>query len=149
MDAIGLGTLLRLIIARLDDDVQEVYAGLGVQFRPRYYPIVAKLHRDGPAGVSDLARATLVSQPAATQTLRELKRAGLVSVHAGKDRRERVATLTAAGSQLAGQLEPAWEAIARAADGLNPGMRSTIEFALVALDQRRFLDRVTAQLRHA
>lgn len=143
----ALGTLLRLLIARTDDEVQAFYEELGLPFRPRFYPIFDQLRRNGPTNVTDLARAASVSQPAATQTLAELKRLGLVTIAAGADRRERLARLTAEGAALAARLEPAWRAIGRAADALDPDLAPSLERALAALDRRPFGEQIRMEMR--
>jgi DNA-binding MarR family transcriptional regulator len=141
----GLGTLLRLLVTRLDEDVQRVYDSHDLPFRPRFYPLVERL-REGPAGVSDLARAARVSQPAATQTLTELRKRGLVALDAGKDRRERLARLTPQGEKLAARLAPIWAAAARAAAALEPGLAEALARALAALDRQSFAARILKEI---
>ena len=34
----GLGTRLRLLVAALDDAVEQAYRDAGLNFRPRFYP---------------------------------------------------------------------------------------------------------------
>lgn len=148
----GLGTQLRLVTAKLDGDVQALYDGLGVPFRPRFFPIVQQLLGDGPAPVTTLARATGVSQPAATQTIREMARLGLVEVSASDDARERLVGLTLAGRQLAHRLEPLWAAVAEAArelDGELPHPLSMILGAtLEELARKSFKDRIQGKMKN-
>jgi MarR family transcriptional regulator, organic hydroperoxide resistance regulator len=148
-DDVGLGTLLRLLVARLDDDVQATYDELGVDFRPRFYPIVARLHRDGPTAVTRLAKAARVSQPAITQTLSALIKRGLAETGPGSDRRESIARLTPTGAALAKELAPVWGAIDRAGNRLEPGLFETLARALAALDRQSFAARVSEELQHA
>jgi MarR family transcriptional regulator, organic hydroperoxide resistance regulator len=145
MLSIGLGTRLRRLIAFLDGDVQALYDELGVGFRPRFYPIV-RLLMVGPATVGELAAGTEVSQPAATQTLQEMRKAGLVQISRGADARSRRVELTAEGRQLAKVLGPVWAAIGRAADRLDQelahGLSATIDEALEALAETSFRTRI-------
>lgn len=147
----GLGTQLRLVIAKLDGDVQALYDELGVPFRPRFFPIVQRLLCDGPTPVSILARATGVSQPAATQTVREMVRLGLAELSVGQDSRERLVGLTAAGSELLERLHPLWTAVAEAAgeldDELPHPLLETIRATLEALDRKPFHERIRERMK--
>src|SRR5688572_18478370 len=104
----GLGTRLRRLLAMVDGDVQLVYDEIGLPFRPRFYPVAALLLDDGPTAVGEIARAAGVSQPAATQTIGEMRRLGLVRMAAGADRRSRRVELTAEGRRVATRLVPVW-----------------------------------------
>jgi DNA-binding MarR family transcriptional regulator len=148
--AVGLGTQLRLVIAKLDGDVQALYDELEVPFRPRFFPIVQILLCGVPAPVSTLARATGVSQPAATQTIGEMVRLGIVELSPGQDGRERLVGLTPAGAELAEQLHPLWLAVADAAGGLDRELAhplsATLEATLDALARKSFRERIQGKM---
>lgn len=149
-DLPGLGTQLRLLLAHLDGAVQGLYDQSGVAFRPRYFPLVQPLLGGEVLTVGELAAAARVSQPAATQTIAELVRAGLAAVHLGTDARSRLVSLTPAGRSTADALAPLWAAVARAADALDRELThplaQTLAEALAALDQRPFEARVAQSL---
>ena len=146
----GLGTQLRHLLASLDGAVQDIYDRLGVEFRPRYYPVVRLLLERESAGVGAIAIATGVSQPAATQTINEMKKLGLVEQASGQDRRQHLLRLTAKGHELAGRLAKAWKAIDRAARSLDEELPCALEpvvaSALAALQRQGFADRIFAQM---
>jgi DNA-binding MarR family transcriptional regulator len=145
-----LGTQLRLLTARLDGDVQALYDELGAAFRPRFFPIVQHLLRSGAAPVSTLARATGVSQPAATQTIGEMARLGLVELSPGQDARERLVALSPAGLELVDRLQPLWDAIAEAARQLDRDLphplSKLLSSTLDALDREPFADRIRSNM---
>src|SRR5687767_729906 len=114
-----LGSKLRRLLARLDGDVQAVYDEMGVAFRPRFFPIVQLLLRNNSCSIVELANCIGVSQPAATQTVTEMKRLGLLSSAKSADRRQRPVQLTASGRELADRLRPVWEAAEGAAAALD------------------------------
>ena len=151
-EAPGLGTQLRHLIASLDGDVQQIYAALGEPFRPRFFPIVQSLLRHGACSVNALAQATRVTQPAATQTLAEMAKLGLITLSPGRDRRERKAELTDEGRRLAERLHPVWDAVESAAVELDAELPSplsvTLAGALAALERTPFRERVEKGLRH-
>lgn len=137
---------MRQLLAALDGDVQQIYDAAGVDFRPRFFPIVRSLLESAPRRVGDLAAEVGVSQPAATQTLAEMARLGLVSLSRAEDRRARRVDLTEEGRRVAARLEPLWSAIASAAEGLDRELpcplMDSIGQALAALDRRPFHQRI-------
>lgn len=148
----GLGTRLRQLTAALDADVQLLYQELGFPFRPRFYPIVQCLLRDGESSVSALAERTGVTQPAVTQTLGEMARLGLVVLSAGDDRRVRRVALTDECRMIAEKLAPFWEAVEAAAVELEAELphplSGTIGAALEALQRKPFRERIRARIRN-
>src|SRR5687768_11971498 len=114
----GLGSRLRALLAMLDGDVQAIYDEMGIPFRPRFFPITQVLLNQDFCSIGDLALRMAVSQPAATQTVNEMKRQGLLSLADSDDKRQRPVRLTAAGKELARALQPVWDATERAAAAL-------------------------------
>jgi MarR family transcriptional regulator, organic hydroperoxide resistance regulator len=147
----GLGTLLRQLLDMLDGDAQALYSSMGEQFRPRFFPVVQELlSRDGLA-VTELASRAAVTQPAMTQTLREMVSAGLVELHsADKDGRQRLARLTDEGRAAAKRLMPLWVAVADAATTLDAELpvplRDELRSAIAALEAKSFSDRIQEKL---
>ena len=152
-DGKGLGTRLRHLVAALDGDVQRIYQELGVPFRPRFYPVVQSLLSRGESSVTALAEETGVTQPAATQTIGEMVKLGLLTLSTADDRRSRRVVLTAEGRRMAQTLAPLWEAVRRAAaeldDELAHPLSDTIDAALAALRQRPFHERISERMNNA
>lgn len=148
--AIGLGTRLRHLIMRLDGDVQYIYDELDLSFKPRFYPVVRLLLTEGPQNVNAIAEKIGVSQPAATQTLAEMKKLRLTTTKPGADRRLQMICLTAQGEALAESLEPIWNAVQRAASRLESELTLklgvAVDEALAALDRQPFHQRVRTEL---
>lgn len=146
----GLGTRLRRLLAQLDGELVELYKSEGHQFRPRFYPVFELLLASEKASVSEVASHLEVSQPAATQTLAEMKRLGFVTYEQGADRRERYAKLTPHALATARLLEPLWNAVGAAArqldEELSHPLSDTLDEAIAALDDRSFRERVSDHL---
>jgi DNA-binding MarR family transcriptional regulator len=149
-DLPGLGTLLRRLLTALDGDVQKVYDSLGVPFRPRFFPIVQHLRKHGATHVGALSKYVGVSQPAITQTLAEIRAAGLVTADTGGDRRARLVRLTDEGEALSVRLEPVWRGIHRAAAALDAELpvplRAVLSTAVDRLESEPFHARIRQQL---
>ncbi|GII60842.1 MarR family transcriptional regulator [Sphaerisporangium krabiense] len=143
-----LGTRLRHLIDLLDGEVAAVYAGLGLAgFRPRYTPMLRSLADSGPASIRDLARAAGVTHSAASQTVAQMAKDGLVTLTPGADARERVAGLTPRAEELLPLLRAEWDATAAAAAELEAELpyplSRLIEDTLRALDRRPLRTRIT------
>jgi DNA-binding MarR family transcriptional regulator len=144
-----LGTRLRLLTALLDEAVEGAYREAGLDYKPRYTPIVRALLSEDGQSISGLAVQARVSQPSATQTVQEMVGKGLVSLQRGKDARERRVYLTQAAHALVPQLERLWAATHRAADELDSELSAplsaVVDEALEALQRRSFAERLASR----
>lgn len=143
-DRSGLGTRLRLLVAALDDAVEQAYRDAGLDFRPRFYPYFRLLMARGSASVGECVAALGFTQPAATQTLQTMVREGLIEAAPGRDRRERRFALTVAARAMIPDLESIWAATGRAAQALDAALPqplgATVDAALAELERRPFGD---------
>jgi MarR family transcriptional regulator, organic hydroperoxide resistance regulator len=134
----------------LDGDVEGLYERRRVNFRPRFYPVARHLIEHRSASISSLAAATGVSQPAATQTIKEMANAGLVQTELGSDRRYRVVMLSEEGERMARALGPIWSAIDAAAQALDEELQFPLSVLLdeatTALCKTSFANRIESQL---
>lgn len=141
-----LGTLLRRLIEHLDGAVEQVYVDAGLDYRPRFTPIVRALAADGPATLRGLSTRTGVTHSAVSQTVAQMVDRGLVSLQTGEDARERIAALTPAAQALLPRLQAFWSATERAARSLDDDLGQPLEplllQALAALERRPFAERI-------
>jgi DNA-binding MarR family transcriptional regulator len=143
----GLGTQLRHLIELLDGAVEQAYADAGLDYRPRYTPVMRALAEQPRATVGQLAALAGLTQPAATQTVALMKTKGLVLVEAGdEDSRQRVVRLSPAGEALLPRLRSCWQATKAAADSLDAELdmplSACLEQAIAALGMRSFGERI-------
>jgi DNA-binding MarR family transcriptional regulator len=148
----GLGTLLRHLIELLDGDVEQVYADLGLEYRPRYTPIVRALMDSEPCSIRDIARHCGLSHSAVSQSVAEMKRAGLVSLAWDKaDGRARRARLTERSRAMLPRLERQWAATNAAADQLDEelssSLRTAVTEAIAALERVPFRVRIGTRMK--
>jgi MarR family transcriptional regulator, organic hydroperoxide resistance regulator len=133
----GLGTRLRQLVALLDGAVEKIYREHGLDFRPRFYPYFRLLLERHELSVGQFADELGLTQPAITQTLIVMRKAGLVEQAAARDKRESRYTLTNKSRAMLPELQAIWAAVAAAADALERTMttplRSTIDGALSQL----------------
>ena len=141
-----LGTLLRSLLDELDPAVEAEYANLGLDFRPRFTPVIRALMQEGPSRIKDIAAGTGLTHSAVSQTISALIERDWVRLETGQDSRERIVHLTDyARSQLPG-LKRQWAATARAAASLNEDIGMPLEqvlrSALAALEKKSFAERL-------
>jgi MarR family transcriptional regulator, organic hydroperoxide resistance regulator len=144
------GVLLRRLIEHLDGAVEQVYADAGLDYRPRFTPILRALLNHGPASLRTLAELTGVSHSAVSQTLAQMSARRWVSLEAGKDARERIVTLTPFTFEHLPLLEQCWAATDAASRSLDEDLGQPLADVLVraldALRRRPLSDRLAAVL---
>ena len=141
-----LGMLLRRLIELLDGDLQIVYREAGLDYRPRYTPVVRALLELGPSPIRDIAGRARLTHSAASQTVAQMARDGLLASEAGADARERVISMTPKLKRMLAPLEAQWAATNRAADKLSDelpySLQDLVSSAIDALEQKPFRDRI-------
>ncbi|MFJ1762520.1 MarR family winged helix-turn-helix transcriptional regulator [Amycolatopsis sp. NPDC088138] len=143
----GLGTRLRHVLELLDGDVATFLADLGVEdYRPRYSAVVRALLAKGPLAIRDLAAEMRVTHSAASQTVAQMSRAGLVVLEPGADARQRIVSLTPKTRDLLPVLEGEWTATNEAWDTLEAelpySLRALLDEIVDALDRKPFRQRI-------
>jgi DNA-binding MarR family transcriptional regulator len=142
-----LGTRLNQLLDLYDAAVAGVYADLGLAgFRSRFTPVARVLATSGPSSIRDLALATGVTHSAASQTVARMARAGLVTLTAGTDARQRIVSLTPAAERLMPTLEAEFQATTAAAIALDAELSMPLHRLLDevfdALDRRCMRQRI-------
>lgn len=143
----GLGTRLRVLLEAMDADVALALSDLGLRdYRTRYSAVVRLLTADGPSTIRHIADTMGVTHSAASQTVAEMERRGLLELRPGSDARQRLVRLTAKTRRLLPAIDAEWEATDMASAALDaelPYPLSTlIDDLAAALEQRRFRDRI-------
>lgn len=143
----GLGTQLRHLIELLDGAVQNAYAEAGLDYRPRYTPVMRALAGGKPCTVSQIAESAGISQPAATQTVTlMLKEGWLLAQSNPADARQKLLNLSEQGKRMLPQLQACWRATKAAADSLDADLpyplSDTLSHAIAALEKHPFGERI-------
>ena len=124
---------MRHLIDLLDGAVSAAYEEAGIDYRPRYTPVMRALEGGEPRTVSQIAEAAGITQPAATQTVALMMKEGLLEASPGiRDARQKVVRLSPFGQQLLPQLRVCWQATRAAADSLDGDMAYPLSDALAA-----------------
>jgi DNA-binding MarR family transcriptional regulator len=141
-----LGTLLRHLLEKLDGAVEQSYVQAGLDYRPRYTPVVRALMKVGPASIRAISRSAGLTHSAVSQTVAQMTERGLVQFEPGGDARERIVALTPAAKAIIPRLEQRWQATNAAADMLDTELSmplsDLLREAIQALDRTPFARRI-------
>jgi len=141
-----LGTALRHLLSLLDDELARIYRADGLDYRPRYTPIVRALREIGPASIKQIAAHAGMTHSAVSQTITQMTSAGWVSADRGADGRERIVGLTPELIGILPLLEKRWQATNAAASTLDRelpyALTKLVADAIEALEQRPFSTRI-------
>ncbi|HEY0639620.1 MAG TPA: helix-turn-helix domain-containing protein [Pseudonocardiaceae bacterium] len=148
-----IGTRLRHLLDLMEAGIAQVYADLGLPgFRPRFTPVVRVVAAAGPSSIRDIAEAIGVTHSAASQTVAQMAREGLVTLSRGDDARRRIVTLTGRARDVLPVLDAEWEATSAAARELEAELSypisALVDEAITAIHRRPMRDRVTAAATH-
>jgi DNA-binding MarR family transcriptional regulator len=147
----GLGTQLRHLIELLDGAVEAAYAEAGLDYRPRYTPVMRALIESEPLTIGDIAQRAAITQSAATQTVGLMAREGWVVVEASRqDGRQKMVRISERGRELLPRVQACWKATAAAAASLDADLdhplSQALDDAIRALADRPFGARIRAAM---
>ncbi|AVR95644.1 MarR family winged helix-turn-helix transcriptional regulator [Pseudoduganella armeniaca] len=145
----GLGTQLRHLIELLDGAVAASYEEAGIDYRPRYTPVMRALAQGGPRTVGQIAEAAGITQPAATQTVALMLKEELVATTpSATDARQKLVQLAPRGQALLPQLQRCWAATGAAAASLDADLTyplsGLLAEAIEVLGRQPFGERIRA-----
>ena len=145
-----LGVLMRHLLDLLDGDVESAYRSAGLDYRPRFTPVMRHLDAVGGSSIRSLSNSAGITHSAASQTVAEMVKKGLVVAETGEDGRERIIELTARGAALLPLLKVFWSATNSAADELSEEIGSSLpevlSKAIAALEANPFRERIGRHL---
>lgn len=146
-----LGTLLRLLLDELDPAVAAQYEALGLDYRPRFTPVIRTLANAGPMRIKDIAVQSGLTHSAVSQTVTGLVERNWVALAIGDDSRERIVHLTDYAVAQLPRLKQQWRATAKAAASLDSDLGFSLEQvlreALAALGRESFVSRLARAAR--
>jgi DNA-binding MarR family transcriptional regulator len=143
---------LHAVLHEVDHGIEQAYATLGVEgVRPRFSMALMFLELAGPMTIRRLATECGVTHSAMSQSVTEMRKAGLVDSATGQDKRSRVVTLTARGRVVVPTLRAEWDATEAALAELEaelpyPPSRLASDLA-AALERRAFSERLLERMR--
>lgn len=148
IDASGLlaiSTRLQRLSERLRKDGALIYKACGIDFEPKWFPVIYTLHHKPLLSIVEIASEIGYTHPSTISLLKELEKEKLIRSRKDKvDERKRLIQLTEKGKALIEEMKPVWKimtaAISEFTDTRNNLMKAIIE-AEEQLDQQSFLQR--------
>jgi DNA-binding MarR family transcriptional regulator len=143
---------LHAVLGDLDRGISDAYTQLGIEgVRPRFSMSLMFLDTAGPMTIRRLAEECGVTHSAMSQSVTQMRSAGLVTSTPGRDARSRLVALTRDGRRVVPVLRAEWDAteaaIAELEDELPYPPSQVAADLRQAVERRPFTERVLAHLR--
>jgi MarR family transcriptional repressor of mepA len=142
---LALSTRLQRLSEQLRKDGALIYKEFGIDFEPKWFPVIFTLHHKKVLSVVEIANEIGYSHPSTISLLKELeKQKMIISKKDKSDERKRLIELSPKGLDLIEKMKPIWELIStilgEIADNKNHLLRA-IEEAEEKLAAQSFLQR--------
>ncbi|MDO6432540.1 MarR family transcriptional regulator [Flavitalea sp. BT771] len=142
---LAISTRLQRLSERLRKDGALIYKAHGIEFEPKWFPVIYTLHFKPLLSVVEIASEIGYTHPSTISLLKELEKQKLIRSQKDKiDERKRLLRLTDKGKALIGKMKPVWDimtaSIAEFTDTRNNLMKAIIEVE-EKLDQQSFFQR--------
>jgi MarR family transcriptional regulator, repressor for mepA len=112
---LAMSTMLQRLSDQIRKDGLLIYKSYGVDFEPKWFPVIYTLHLKHLSGVVELANEIGYSHPSTISLLKELEKNKLIISSKDKtDDRKRIIQLTEKGLKLVEQIKPIWKVISAA-----------------------------------
>jgi DNA-binding MarR family transcriptional regulator len=146
---LAISTRLQRLAEQLRKDGLLIYKDHGIDFEPKWFPVIYVLHNKGVLSVVEIASEIGYTHPSTITLLKELEKQKVI--RSGKDRsdeRKRLIQLTEKGRELVSKMGPVWNlmigTITEIIDTKNNLMRA-IDEVEAALRKKGFAERAFEQ----
>ena len=116
---LAIATRLQRLAEQMRKDGLLIYKAHGVDFEPKWFPVIYTLHVKPILSVGELSAEIGYSHPSTITLLKELEKQKLIK--SGKDKtdeRKRLVQLTEKGQALINQMKPVWQVMIAASTQL-------------------------------
>lgn len=112
---LAISTRLQRLSEQLRKDGALVYQSYGIDFEPKWFPVIYTLHHKDTLSVVEIANEIGYTHPSTISLLKELEKQKLIRSKKHKiDERKRLIQLTPKGQELIRQMKPVWEVMKNA-----------------------------------
>jgi DNA-binding MarR family transcriptional regulator len=107
---LAISTRLQRLSEQLRKDGFQIYKANGIDFEPKWFPVIYTLHFKPVLSVVELASEIGYTHPSTISLLKELEKEKLIRSKKDKqDERKRLIVLTDKGKKLLQQMQPVWQ----------------------------------------
>jgi len=145
---LAISTRLQRLSEKIRKEGFLVYKENGIDFEPKWFPVIYTLHLKPILSVVELATEIGYTHPSTITLLKELEKEKLIRSKKDKnDERKRLLQLSEKGKKLVEQMQPVWgiiiAAITELTDTQNNLMKAIVEVEQ-QLEQKSFFERAKA-----
>ena len=106
---LAISTRLQRLSDALRKDGQLIYKSFGLDFEPKWFPVIYTLHQKQSLSVVEIANEIGYTHPSTISLLKELEKLKIIrSKKDKKDERKRLIVLSEKGQELVATIEPIW-----------------------------------------
>jgi DNA-binding MarR family transcriptional regulator len=142
---LAIATRLQRLSDQLRKDGQLIYKANGIDFEPKWFPVIYTLHHKPLLSVVEIAAEIGYAHPSTISLLKELEKQKLIRSRKDKlDERKRLIVLTEKGKDLVLQMQPVWKKMEAALSALTDtkhNLMKAIEQAEAGLRVQSFYER--------
>jgi DNA-binding MarR family transcriptional regulator len=142
---LGISTRLQRLSEQLRKDGFQIYKANGIDFEPKWFPVIYTLYFKPVLSVVELATEIGYTHPSTISLLKELEKEKLIRSKKDKqDERKRLILLTEKGKKLLEQMQPVWQTMVVALTELtntSNNIMKAIEEVEAQLNHKSFMDR--------
>ena len=133
---LALGSRLKRLSERMIADASAVYQHFDLDVQPKWFTLLALLHKKKRVGVVEAAEYLGVSQPAISQFGRQLLDKEFLTIEIdANDSRRKCMCLTDIGEAKIAQMLPIWDAVQAAASALCTELENDFYHSLVKFEE--------------
>jgi len=116
---LAISTRLQRLSDELRKDGQRIYQAYGIDFEPKWFPVIYTLHHKSLLSVVEISAEIGYSHPSTISLLKELEKLKIIQSKKDKqDERKRLIRLTEKGKTLVTQISPIWDVMVAALTAL-------------------------------
>jgi len=144
---LAIATRLQRLSDTLRKDGLLLYKEYGIEFEPKWFPVIYSLHVKPVLSVVEIAAEIGYAHPSTISLLKEMEKEKLITSKKDKtDERKRLIQLSAKGRKLVAQMQPVWDIMVAGITELTNtqnNLMSAINEVETHLRQQSFFQRAT------
>jgi DNA-binding MarR family transcriptional regulator len=145
---LAISTRLQRLSEQIRKDGFLVYKAHGINFEPKWFPVIYTLHLKPVLSVVELANEIGYTHPSTITLLKELEKEKLIRSKKDKnDERKRLLQLSEKGKKLVEEMQPVWGIIIAAITELTETQNNLLKAIVEVeqqLQQKSFFERAQA-----
>lgn len=111
---LAISTRLQRLSEQLRKDGAMIYKSFGIDFEPKWFPVIFTLHHKKMLSVVEIANEIGYTHPSTISLLKELEKQKLIQSKKDKqDERRRLIILSPKGLELIEKMKPVWELVSK------------------------------------